>query len=268
MPSFAEIGPVQLMRLLGTPAAAILDLRLPEDFACDPALVPTAQRAALDDLSRLAGKLSGHRPVRVCQAGHKINHGGAALRRARGVASEALEGGAVGWRGAGLPMAPEAAIPEPGRATLRVTRQRPKIGRIACPWLIRRLVDPDATFLFVPPQEVLGVAERMGATPFDVEGVRFSHEGPLCSFDVMVEAFALAHPALDALATAVRAAGTDRHDLAPQVAGLLAVSVGLSRAHRCDPAQLDAGMILYDALYRWARDRRDEGHDRSASRAA
>ena len=269
MPSFTEITPAQLMRLLGTPAApAILDLRVAEDFALDPALVPTAWRVAADALPGLAGALAGRRAVCVCRAGHRISHGTAALLRARGVAAEALEGGAEGWRAAGLPMVPEAAIPPPGRATLWVTRHRPKIDRVACPWLIRRFVDPDATFLYVPPAEVLGVAERLGATPFDVEGVAFSHRGPLCTFDAMVGDFALAHPALDALATVVRAADTDRHDLAPQAAGLLAISVGLSRAHRDDLAQLDAGMALYDALYRWARDGQGEGHDWPADRAA
>ena len=269
MPSFTEVAPAQLMRLLGTPAApVILDLRLREDFAADPALVPTARRASHEALDALVPDLAGRRVVCVCQAGHRISHGAAALLRARGVAAEALEGGAEAWRGAGLPMVPEAAIPEPRVGTLWVTRHRPKIDRIACPWLIRRLVDPAAAFLFVPPSEVTGVAERLGATPFDVEGVAFSHRGPACSFDTMVEAFALSHPALDRLATLVRAADTNRHELAPEAAGLLAISVGLSRAHRDDLAQLDAGMVLYDALYRWARDGQGEGHDWPADRAA
>lgn len=267
MPSFTEISPHQLMRLLGTPAApVVLDLQLPEDFAADPALVPTALRASYEALPIEA--LRGRRVVCVCQRGLKISHGAAALLRARGVTAEALEGGALAWREAGLPMVPEAAIPEPRRGALWVTRHRPKIDRVACPWLIRRFVDPEATFLFVPPSEVKGAAPRMGATPFDVEGVPFSHRGPQCTFDAMVEAFGLAHEALDALATVVRAADTDRHDLAPQAAGLLAISVGLSRAHRDDLAQLDAGMIVYDALYRWARDGRGEGHDWPADRAA
>ena len=269
MPSFNEISPAQLMRLLGTPAApVVLDLCLPEDFSLDPALVPTARRASHEALEPLLPDLAGRRVVCACQRGLKISHGAAALLRAQGVPAEALEGGAVAWRAAGLPMVPEAAIPEPRRGTLWVTRHRPKIDRIACPWLIRRFVDPDARFFFVPPAHVAGVAERFGATPFDIEGAAFSHRGPACSFDTMVEVFGLAHPALDALATVVRAADTDRHDLAPEAAGLLAISVGLSRAHRDDLDQLDAGMILYDALYRWARDGQGEGHDWPADRAA
>jgi rhodanese-related sulfurtransferase len=269
MPSFNEISPAQLMRLLGTPSApVVLDLRLPEDFAQDPALVPTARRAAHDALGPLLPELAGARVVCICHRGHKVSHGAAALLRAFGIAAEALGGGATAWRAAGLPMVPWDAIPEPRRGTLWVTRHRPRIDRIACPWLIRRFVDPWATFLFVPPAEVMGVAERFGATPFDIEGVALSHDGPACTFDAVIARFGLAHGALDALATVVRAADTDRHELAPQAAGLLAISVGLSRAHRDDLAQLEAGAILYDALYRWARDGRDEGHDWPADRAA
>lgn len=266
---YTEIAPAQLMRLLGTPAApAILDLCLADDFALDPAVVPTARRASHTGLAPLLPGLSGRRVVCVCQKGLKISHGAAAWLRAHGVEAEALEGGSLAWRAAGLPMVPWEALPEPGRGTLWVTRHRPKIDRIACPWLLRRWVDPDAHMLFVPPAEVAGVADRFRATPFDVEGVAFSHDGPACTFDAMIARFARSHPALDALATVVRAADTDRHDLAPEAAGLLAISVGLSRAHRDDLAQLDAGMGLYDALYRWVRDGRGEGHDWPADRAA
>ena len=149
-----------------------------------------------------------------------------------------------------------------------MTRERPKIDRIACPWLIRRFIDPEARFLFVRPSEVLAVAEKFGATPFDVEGVRWSHDGPECTFDTMVKAFGLSSPALERLALVVRAADTDRHDLSPQAAGLLALSVGLSRHYRDDLQQLEAGMAMYDALYRWARDGHDEGHDWPAGRRA
>jgi hypothetical protein len=179
------------------------------------------------------------------------------------VEAETLEGGAVAWREAGAPLVPAAKIPARGTngRTLWVTRQRPKIDRIACPWLIRRFVDPGARFLFVAPAEVLAVAEHFGATPFDVEDVFWSHRGAMCTFDTMVEEFGLATEALTRLAVIVRGADTDRHDLAPQAAGLLAASLGLSRMYRDDLAQLEAGMGLYDAFYRWARDAVDEGHD-------
>ena len=142
-----------------------------------------------------------------------------------------------------------------------VTRERPKIDRIACPWLIRRFVDPGARFLFVAPSEVPGVAERFGATPFDIEEVFWSHRGPLCTFDVMIEAFGLSHPALDRLARIVRAADTAALDLEPEATGLLAVSLGLSRMFRDDLEQLDHGMLIYDAFYRWCRDAAGETHN-------
>src|SRR5262249_602389 len=132
------------------------------------------------------------------------------------------------------------------------------------PWLIRRFVDPNAVFLFVVPSEVQGVAERFGATPFDVEGanVIWSHRGELCTFDVMVEELGLGKfEALARLAPIVRGADTGRPDLVPEAAGLLAASLGLSRMYADDLEQLEAGMLLYDAFYRWCRDATDEVHN-------
>jgi hypothetical protein len=145
--------------------------------------------------------------------------------------------------------------------TVWVTRTRPKIDRIACPWLIRRFVDPDAAFLFVAPSEVEAVAERFGATPFDIEGIFWSHRGAFCTFDVMVEEFDLQSEALARLAVIVRGADTARLDLAPQAAGLVAASLGFSRMYREDLTQLDATMGLYDAFYRWSRDAVGETHN-------
>ena len=143
-----------------------------------------------------------------------------------------------------------------------ITRQRPKVDRIACPWLIRRFVDPDAVFLFVAPSDVQGVAERFGAAPFDVEGVFWSHRGELCTFDVMVEELGLSGlRALAHLALIVRGADTASPEIAPQAAGLVAVSLGLSRMYSDDIEQLEAGMVVYDALFRWCRDAVDETHD-------
>jgi hypothetical protein len=169
----------------------------------------------------------------------------------------------VAWREAGGPLVPASAIParSPEGHTLWVTRHRPKIDRIACPWLIRRFVDSAARFLFVAPSEVPAVAERFGATPFDIDNVFWSHRGERCTFDTMIEEFGLETEALQRLAAIVRAADTDRHELAPQAAGLLAASLGLSRMYRDDLEQLEAGMLLYDAFYRWSRDAADEGHD-------
>jgi hypothetical protein len=180
--------------------------------------------------------------------------------------AEVLEGGALAWETAGLPMPRLATLPAPG--TPWVTRHRPKIDRIACPWLIRRFIDPTARFLFVAPAEVADVAARFDAIPYDVEGVTFSHRGDQCTFDALLDDFTLHCEPLDRMATVIRGADTDRHDLAPQAAGLLALSVGLSRMFRGDLQQLEAGVALYDALYRWARDGHDEGHDWPAGRQA
>ena len=148
-----------------------------------------------------------------------------------------------------------------------ITRERPKIDRIACPWLIRRFVDPSAVFLFVAAPEVGGVAERFAATPFDVENVFWSHRGATCTFDTMIEEFCLGTEPLRHLATIVRAADTARLDLAPEAPGLLAASLGLSRMHGDDLAQLEAGMLLYDAFYRWCRDATEERHNWPSAKA-
>ncbi len=270
MPSPTEITVSQLARLIGTPEAPVLiDLRIEADFAVDPRLIPGAARHDFTTVEALVPKLGGRRVVVYCQKGRKISHGAAALLRAQGIACEVLEGGQIAWRDAGAPMIEASALPPPdaeGRS-LWVTRHRPKIDRIACPWLLRRFVDPRARFLFVPPEDVALVAEKFGATPFDVEGLGLTHVGALCSFDAVLAAFGLSDEALNRVATIVRGADTNRHDLAPEAAGLLALSLGLSRMFRDDLAQLDAGMILYDALFRWARDATGEGHDWPAALA-
>ena len=142
-----------------------------------------------------------------------------------------------------------------------MTRARPKVDRIACPWLIRRFIDPSAVFLFVPPPEVTAVADRFGAAPFDIEGVFWSHRGETCTFDTMIEEFGFGFDPLLRLAKIVRGADTARPDLTPQSAGLLAASLGYSRMFRDDLPQLDAAMSLYDAFYRWCRDASAETHN-------
>jgi rhodanese-related sulfurtransferase len=267
MPAYNAISHDKLFRLLGTPACpAIVDVRPDQAFDRDPRLVPGAVRRPHLDVPGWAPRLTGRSAVIACGTGGELSQGVAALLRQEGVAAEALEGGVSAWAAAGLPMVPASALPpRDGRGrTLWVTRARPKVDRIGCPWLIRRFVDADALFLFVPPADVPGVAERFGAAPFDIEGegVRWSHRGELCTFDAMVAGFGLGEvEALQRLAVIVRGADTARPDLAPQAAGLLAVSLGLSRLYADDVAQLDAGMLVYDALYRWCRDAMDETHD-------
>jgi hypothetical protein len=141
-----------------------------------------------------------------------------------------------------------------------VTRERPKIDRIACPWLIRRFIEADAEFLYVPAQQVLEVAEREGAVPYDIPGVEFSHDGELCSFDAFLAKYRLDDPALQQLATIVRGADTSRLDLTPQSAGLFAISLGLSARYADDHEMLEHGMVVYDALYAWCQSCQQEKH--------
>ncbi|MCV0438763.1 MAG: chromate resistance protein [Hydrogenophaga sp.] len=141
-----------------------------------------------------------------------------------------------------------------------VTRERPKIDRIACPWLIQRFIDPAAEFLYVPAGEVLRVATATGATPYDIPGVEMSHVGELCSFDAFLSKHRLDDPALARLAAIVRGADTSRPDLTPQSAGLFAISLGLSLVFSDDHEMLRHGMVLYDALYAWCRDAQEETH--------
>lgn len=263
MPSYASISPDKLVRLLGTPKApAIIDVREQDALAADARLIPTSLHLPYETAQTWAPAYAGRTVAVSCQRGKKLAEGAAAWLRHYGADAEVVEGGFEGWRDAGLPLVPVSAMPKRGAdgATVWVTRSRPKIDRIACPWLIRRFVDPTAIFLFVAPSEVGAVADRFGATPFDVEGVFWSHRDDLCTFDVMVEDFGLATEPLTTIARIVRGADTDRLDLAPEAAGLLAVSLGLSRLYADDLEQLEAGLGIYDALYRWARDATDETH--------
>jgi rhodanese-related sulfurtransferase len=269
MPSPNQITVAQLSRLIGIASApAIVDVRTDDDCAADPHLIPGSVRRPFGDVSAWASHYVGRSVVVACDKGHKLSQGVAAWLRHKGIPAEALEGGFAGWRAAGQPVVRTDKLPKPdgeGR-TVWVTRERPKIDRIACPWLIRRFVDPDAVFLFVTPSEVSAVAERFSATPFDIEGVFWSHRGDRCTFDIMLEEFALDIPALCHLATIVRGADTARPDLAPEAAGLLAVSLGYSRMFRDDLEQLHAAMQIYDGLYRWCRDATDETHNWPASK--
>ncbi|CCD91178.1 conserved hypothetical protein [Bradyrhizobium sp. ORS 375] len=264
MSSFASISPDKLSRLIGTPQGPILiDVRTDEDFAADPRLIPGAIRRPALETAQWSGDFTGRAVIVICQRGAKLSHGAAAWLRVAKASAENLEGGFEGWKSAALPLVPVARLPPrdaEGR-TVWVTRARPKIDRIACAWLIRRFVDPHAVFLYVAPSEVMAVAERFQAAPFDVENTFWSHRGELCTFDVMVEEFGLALPALQRLALIVRAADTARLDLSQEAPGLLAASLGLSRMYDDDLAQLEAGLGLYDAFYRWCRDATGESHN-------
>ena len=255
-----SINPDRLLRLIGTPdCPVIIDVR-PDAQQ----LLPAAERRPVESAGEWAGLFRGRKAVVACVKGEERSAGAAAILRSEGVDAEILEGGVAAWADAGLPLIDGAKLPQRDSAgrTLWVTRARPKVDRIACPWFIRRFVDPGARFLFVAPSEVAGVAERFGATPFDVDGVFWSHRGDKCSFDTMVDEFGLSSiEALARLAIIVRGADTARPEIAPQAAGLLAASLGLSRMFADDLEQLEAGMVIYDAFYRWCRDAVDETHD-------
>jgi rhodanese-related sulfurtransferase len=260
-----KITSAQLSRLIGTPDAPIIvDVREDAERAKDRRFIPASLMRDHSSMSSWdVSVFTGKSVVAVCQCGNSMSQGVAAWLRHAGVGAETLDGGFDAWVQAKGMLVNPAQVPDrdtSGR-TVWVTRARPKIDRIACPWLIRRFIDPSAVFLFVASTEVRSVAECFGATPFDIEDIFWSHRGPACTFDAMLEEFGLASEALGRLATIVRAADTAQLDLAPEAAGLLAASLGLSRMYRDDLIQLDAGIALYDAFYRWARDAAGETHN-------
>lgn len=256
MPAPKEITPKQLDRLLGIPnCPQIIDLRIEEDFAKDPLLIPTAQRFSHENIEEWAKHLVGQHVVVSCHKGLKISQGACALLNAMNVKAEYLQGGHVAWAQDDHPL-----IKPLTNTALWVTRHRPKIDRIACPWLIRRFINPKAQFLFVSPSQVLSVAEKFNATAFDVPDCDWTHKGAFCTFDAILSGFGITSPALSHMARIVRAADTNSNSDEPEAAGLLALSLGLSRMYRDDLQQLENGLLLYDALYRWARDATNETH--------
>jgi rhodanese-related sulfurtransferase len=263
MPSTTEITVSQLSRLIGLPQTPIIiDVRAQDEFAADPRLIPGATRDDPEGVTRSAARLEHHSVILVCQQGLQLSQGVSAWLRHQGIAAQTLEGGFAAWRADGHLLVPADKVPArdvQGR-TVWVTRARPKIVRIACPWLIRRFIDREAVYLFVAPSEVMAVAKQFQATPFDVRGAFWDDRGDRCTFDVMIEEFALGSDALARLALIVRGADTGQLELTPQSPGLLAAALGYSRMYRDDLAQLEAAMPLYDAFYRWCRDAVNETH--------
>jgi rhodanese-related sulfurtransferase len=264
MPSPTEITVPQLSRLIGLPnAPSLIDVRTGEDVEADPRLLPCARRHDFRAVASWAGDYRNRSVVVVCQQGLKLSQGVAAWMRHEGIEAQTLEGGFLAWKKSGQPFVRTERMPHrdaQGR-TIWVTRARPKVDRIACPWLIRRFIDSNAVFLFVAPSEVNAVADRFNATPFDIDDVFWSHRGETCTFDTMLAEFGLSSPPLENLARIVRGADTARLELTPQSAGLLAAALGYSRMYRDDLAQLEAAMGLYDAFYRWCRDATEETHN-------
>ena len=200
--------------------------------------------------------------VVYCAHGHEVGQSACASLRSIGRRARYLDHGFDGFLAAGGPTVRKQARPDcDARPSQWVTRERPKIDRLACPWLIRRFVDPDAVIHYVAPDRVQGVAAEIGAIPFDIEGVDYAHVGERCSFDTFIEKLGIEEPGLLHLARIVRGADTARLDLEPQCAGLLALALGISVSHDDDQEALATGMAVYDALYAWVRFARTETHN-------
>ena len=230
----------------------VIDVRRTKAFVDSDDMVAGALRRNPETVTSWTNDLPTAGAIVVyCVHGHEVSQNVAAALSASGLTARYLEHGLEGWREAGGALQSKPA----GAATRWVTRMRPKIDRIACPWLIRRFIDPDAEVLYVPSVEVREIAAASHGTAFDIPGAHFGHHGALCSFDAFVAHYRLSDdPGLMRLAGIVRAADTDRTTEAPQASGLLAISIGLGHLYTDDSALLAQGMILYDALYRWCRE--------------
>jgi rhodanese-related sulfurtransferase len=266
------ISPNDLWTRVGTARALqVIDARRRAAYDASPGVLPIATWHDAKNPEWM-GSLDRTRPVAVaCKAAHEMSQMVAAELRAKGFECAVLAGGYTAWTDAGLPLIDKAALERfaARRPSLWVTRRRPKIDRIACPWLIRRFLDVDARILFVDAPEVPAVARETGAVPFDIQGVELSHEGPRCTFDTMLKLFGLEQePSLQRLALIVRGADTARPDLAPEAAGLHAISLGLSAlAGDDDHGLLRHGFAVYDALFAWLRQAAGERHSQPAKAA-
>jgi rhodanese-related sulfurtransferase len=255
-----SISPQTLHVRLGTDLAQIvIDVRRSPTFEADDTVIVGAVRRLPDKVDDWRRELPKGRSVVVyCAHGQEVSQDTAAALRAVGSDACYLEHGIAGWAELGPPRRRKLVAGSHGW----VTRERPKIDRIACPWLIRRFIDRETRFLFVATERVFTVAAQTGATPYDIPGAKpFSHDGELCSFDAFLKGYGIEDPALDALALIVRGADTARLELAPQSPGLLAVSLGLLAIYADDHTMVEHGMTVYDALYAWCRECRDQGHD-------
>lgn len=235
----------------------VIDVRRREAFLKDSKIIGGALRRDPESVSAWARELPGADEVVVsCVHGHEVSQSVAQALSAAGREAFFLEGGFADWQTAGG----TCDVKPQGATTRWVTRERPKIDRIACPWLVSRFVDKDAEFLYVPAKEVRGAAKQHDAIAYDIPDVHFSHEGELCSFDAFLKHYRLKDPALQQLALIVRGADTGRLELAPQAPGLAAISLGLSRRFSDDQEMLKHGMVMYDALYAWCREGQDALH--------
>lgn len=253
------ISPQDLIRARSGPEAPLLiDVRREAAFRSAPDMAAGALRRDPATIETWAGELPKAASVAVyCVHGHEVSQNAAKALRARGHNAFFVADGIE----EGLRVAGSALLAKPkDSATRWITRERPKVDRIACPWLIARFIDRDAEFLYVPPAEVKKVASEKNAIPYDIPDVAFSHDGDRCSFDAFLNIYQLSDPALLQLADIVRGADTGHPEIAPQSAGLVALSLGLSRLYSDDHEQLRQGMAMYDALYLWCKEGQDEKH--------
>jgi rhodanese-related sulfurtransferase len=243
--------------LRGERPPLIIDVRQRSAFRGATDLIQGALWRDPERVTEWSGELPrASRVVVYCIHGGDASRGVAQVLRERGPAAQYLQGGLDDWKTAGGALDRKAG----GANTRWVTRERPKIDRIACPWLVARFVDPEAEFLYVPPKQVPETAKERDATPYDIPDVHFSHDGERCSFDAFLRHYRLTDPALAQLALIVRGADTARLDFAPQCAGLAAISLGLSRNFADDHEMLKHGMVMYDALYAWCKEAQEEIH--------
>jgi rhodanese-related sulfurtransferase len=255
----AAIKPTALQSdLAGSRAPLVIDVRKTPTFHAAPDMIAGALRRDPANVTSWAKELPSASSVVVyCVHGHKVSQGVAEALRTAGISARYLvDGIEEGWKQVGGEVMRKAS----NASTRWVTRERPQIDRIACPWLIARFVDPAAEFLYVPTANVLSAAKDKEAIPYDIPDVAFTHDGELCSFDAFLKTYHLTDPALERLALIVRGADTAKLELAPQAAGLLAVSLGLSRNFADDHEMLKHGMVMYDALYAWCKDGQDKTH--------
>jgi rhodanese-related sulfurtransferase len=255
-------NPSDLAKVAGTARAPLLiDVRREEIFKAANDMIAGAIRRSPDAIEQWQSDLPDRKPVVVyCVHGAQVSQGVCLALGNKGVGVSYLAGGIAAWADQKLPIRRKLENEEHAPSKW-VTRERPKIDRIACPWLIHRFIDPTATFIYVPADRVLAVANETGAIPYDVAGVEFTHEADRCSFDTFLRIYGIADPALDHLAKIVRGADTSRHDLTPQCGGLFAISLGLSANFPDDHEMLEHGMVIYDALYTWCRNLRGETHN-------
>lgn len=247
---------------LGLPdSAVLLDVRNDAELSNQPRLIPGALRAHPDRAGQWSRTLPRTRSVVVyCVAGGKASASAADTLTAMGYPATALEGGLNAWISGGYPSVrarPELKVPGGSKW---VTRERPKIDRLACPWLVRRFIDPRAAFFYTPAHQVRSESQALRAEPYDIADVTFSHRGPRCSFDAFLDEFDLHDAALDRLADIVRAADTGELAQAREAPGLLAISLGLSANISDDVVLLEHAMPLYDALYAWCKKAHSETH--------